>query len=94
MGGSKFEVEISGNCDCGKDCPTSFIVKGFHTTYYRERKTGHPDTWTPAEGGVLEDLEIRYPNGCMVATSLHEQLIDNGTFMDRVREALENRVDN
>ena len=33
-------------------------VSGYYTPPTAENKSGHPDTWEPAEGGELEVMEV------------------------------------
>lgn len=51
--------------------------------------TGHPDSYAPAEGGELEDLEITYADTRLkVSDDIAEELLSNDRFAEKVREAL------
>lgn len=34
-------------------------VTGMEQPFFPAKLTGHPDTWAPAEGGELEDVEVK-----------------------------------
>ena len=80
----KFDVEV-------KSDNRRYRVEGFSTRFVPAKLTGHPDTWRPAEGGELEDVEIYMIHNereRKLKPELRDNLLDDQFFADAVYEAL------
>ncbi len=67
---------------------TLYLVEGFQVPFIPESKKGHPDNWTPAEGGELEDLEIFDEMGGKIPDSVERELLHNDEFTELIQEEL------
>lgn len=67
-------------------------VKGSRTPYIPENKKGHPDTWSPAENSILEDIRISEmtPQGHYIPLDIKDEnsFIDDAEFIEAVEAEL------
>lgn len=90
MGGFEFDLEVSwygSGSEDGDVLPVKFNVKGIGHPSIPARRTGHPDTWTAADGGEIEDVKI-FMNGARLVKTTEASLLDDDEFMDAVRETI------
>lgn len=60
-------------------------VTALFEPYVPERRRGHPDNWTPAEGGGFEGLDIYLDNKNV--TQIVDDTYGDGTYDRIVKEA-------
>jgi len=60
-------------------------VAAFFTPYVPEKRRGHPDNWTPAEGGDFEGLDI-YRDDRNITQDV-DDLFGDGTYDRIVKKA-------
>ncbi len=65
-------------------------VKGIELPEVATNLKGHPDTWSPGEAQVFEDVRIyeMEPQGRYLPLSIKEEkeLLDDGEFMEELRK--------
>ncbi len=64
------------------------VVSGRREPEIAAKLTGHPDTWAPADGGQLEDLEISTIGGERLARKQEDALRADARFMRALDEAV------
>ncbi len=81
---NSFEVSFDWEVEEGFSIPVR--VFGNQQPVIPEKRTGHPDTWAPAEGGELEDMQIF--SGARLPREIEDRLIDDARFRETVEAAL------
>ena len=80
----EFEVCLTYEVEDGVALPLR--VRGSRQDFVPENRRGHPDTWTPAEGGELEDLRII--SGCRLPKNVEDKLLADDDFLESVNRLL------
>ena len=83
---NKFTVAFSYEIEDGVEI--GVVVSGIVIPYTPENKRGHPDHWTPAEPGYLEDLEVKNSLGTPLPSLIQERLVEDDDFLKAVENEL------
>ena len=81
---TQFEVALTWEIEEGVQMPIR--VLGVKQPYIPANRRGHPDTWTPAEGGELEDLRVF--SGGRLPGEIEAKLLNDDAFMRAVEARL------
>lgn len=85
-----FTIEITYSLESDRD--HTLEVKGTMTRYRPAIVSGPPDNWAPAEGGELEDLEIKLVYGKRtrpLPKKLADRIFNDDHFIQKVIDSLE-----
>lgn len=80
----EFDVSFDWEVEDGVSLPVR--VFGRKNPVIAENRKGHPDTWSPAEGGELEDLQVF--SGARLPRDVENRLLEDERFLETVEAAL------